>query len=345
MIYFFMKNNDIYSYRRSLSRRDFTRKSILAIAAAGTAGLIGYGFFNKNKLRAINNVRRMGHCAPSVMQTLLDSNNVQDDNMVLYAGAMSGGIAGSTMECGALTAPLMFIGFRNKNLTDISGKLDVITKAQSYINEFTAFNGSIICGRIRQGGFSACMKTIRNFDKPYSKAVRSPAPLTDEAKESYSLLLKTFDDNKFHCAYNVLNDLDRKFLITKELLDASWVFIGGIAFLNLTCGALTAGVLALSSATAKIENSYSRVARMNRLLRNKNNEAMNEEINNFNRAINYSEELGTWFRSEFGSTACHEIWRFNFSVKKDVENYKSGRCVLQCAYIAKKVAQKVNMMI
>jgi len=131
----------------------------------------------------------------------------------------------------------------------------------------------------------------------------------------------------------------------KELLDASWVFIGGIAFLNLTCGALTAGVLALSSATAKIENSYSRVARMNRLLRNKNNEAMNEEINNFNRAINYSEELGTWFRSEFGTTACHEIWRFNFSVKKDVENYKSGRCVLQCAYIAKKVAQKVNMMI
>jgi C_GCAxxG_C_C family probable redox protein len=144
-----MRRNEIIRKKGSLSRRDFIKKSALAIVATSTAGLIGYGFFNKKKLRTINNVRRMGHCAPSIMQTLLDINDVQNPNMVIYAGAMAGGIAGSSMECGALTAPLMFIGFQNNNLASISGKIDVICKAQSYVNKFTAFNGSTICSRIR----------------------------------------------------------------------------------------------------------------------------------------------------------------------------------------------------
>lgn len=340
-----MRSNDIYRGKKSLTRRDFTKKSILAIAAAGSAGLIGYGVFNTDKLRAISNIRRMGHCAPGIMQTLLDINDIQNANMVLYVAAMAGGIAGSDMECGVLTAPLMFIGYRNNDLTGISEKLDVISKAQSYVNEFTAFNGSSICGKIRHEGMPACMRTIRNFNKPFLEAAKSPAPLSDEVKESYSLLLKTFDDNKFHCAHNVLNSLNNKFIIIEELRNSSWVFIGGIALLNRTCDALTAGVLALSSSTAKIEKSFLRVAKMNRMLRHQNNEAMNEEINNFNLAINYSEELGSWFRNEFGSVTCHGIWQFDFSDKKDVESYRSGKCTLQCAYIAKKVAQKVNMMI
>ena len=340
-----MKRNEINKFRKLLTRRDFTKKSILAITAAGTAGLIGYGVFNTDKLRAISNIRKMGHCAPGIMQTLLDINDIQNTNMVLYAAAMAGGIAGSHMECGALTAPLMFIGFRNNNLTTISEKLNVITKAQSYVNEFTSYNGTTICSTIRQRGMPACMKTIRNFNKPFSKSVKNPALLSDEVKESYTLLMNTFADNKFHCAHNVLKNLNGNFTINQEIIDASWVFIGGIALLNRTCGALTAGVLAISSATAKMENSYRRVARMNRLLRHQNNEAMNEEINNFNLAINYSEELGSWFRREFGSVTCREIWQFDFSDKKDVENYISGRCMLQCSYIAKRVAQQVNTMI
>jgi len=266
-----MKRNEINKSRRSLTRRDFTKKSVLAISAACTAGLIGYGFLNTKKLRTIDNVRRMGHCAPSVIKTLLDINDIHNTNLVLYAGAMAGGIAGSEMECGALTAPLMFIGFRNNNLTTISEKIDVITKAQSYVNEFTSFNGTTICDTIRQGGMPACMKTIRNFNKPFSKAVKNPALPSDEVKESYALLMNNFADNKFHCAHNVLKNLYGNFTITQEIIDASWVFIGGISLLNRTCDALTAGVLALSSVTAKIENSYSRVSRMNRLLRHQNN--------------------------------------------------------------------------
>jgi C_GCAxxG_C_C family probable redox protein len=340
-----LRSNDIIMKKGSISRRDFTKKSVLVIMAASTAGLIGYGLLDSKKLRTINNVRRMGHCAPSIMQTVLDLNDIQNNNLVLCAGAMAGGIAGSTMECGALTAPLMFIGFRYNEIASISEKIDVICKAQSYVNKFTALNGSTICSRIRQGGSQGCMKTIRTFYKPFSEALSNPARLSDETIESYSLLLKTFGDNKFHCAQNVFSNLNSNITITKELFDSSWAFVGGIALLNRTCGALAGGVLAISSATAKIENSYSRVARMNRLLRNGNNEAMNEEINNFNRSINFSEELGQWFRNEFGFTTCYDMWRLNFSSKKDVENYISGHCMLQCSYIAKKVAQKVNTML
>ena len=342
---FLEKGDEINRCKGSLSRREFTKRSILAIAGLATTGLIGYTVINSKKLRTVRNIHRMGHCAPSVMQTLLEINDIHNDEMVLYAGAMAGGIAGSKMECGALTAPLMFLGFQNNKLTDITEKLDLIAKAQSYINEFTTSNGSLICSKIRHDGMPACMSAISNFYKQYLKAVSNPAVLSDEAKDSYKVLLNTFDEKRFHCSLNVLNELNGSFNVTKELLDSSWLFIGGIAMRNQTCGALAAGVMALSSVEAKIENSYSRVARMNRLIRKESNEVMNEDVNNFNQSINSAEELGTWFRNEFGSTTCFDILGFNFSRAKDVESYISGSYINKCALITDKVAHKVDSMI
>ena len=325
-----------------ISRRAFARKTVIALAAAG---LLGYTAFNTRKLRAVNNIRRMGHCAPSVMKTLLDINKIDNENLALYAGGMAGGIAGPGMECGVLTAPLLFMGFQYNNPQNISERIKIICKAQSYFNEFNAFNGASLCSRIRQGGMPACMKAVRNFNRQFVKAISVPIYMTDEAKDSYSVLLKSFDANKFHCAHNVLNNLNISYPVKDDLYKSSWIFMGGIALLNRTCDALTAGVLALSSATARIENSYSRVARMNRLLRQKNPEAMDEEINNFNRSINLSEELGVWFRNEFGSTNCFDIWRLDFSKIKNTESYLADNCMLQCRYIADKVAEKVLSMI
>jgi C_GCAxxG_C_C family probable redox protein len=330
----------------TITRRDFAKKSMLAVAALGTTSLIGYGCFNTKKLRSFNNMLKMGHCAPSVMQTLLEMHAIQDTNMVLYAGAMAGGIAGSGSECGALTAPLMFNSFQHGGLSSVEEKLDLINRSQQYVREFSAHNGSCICSKIRDGGMLSCMKAICTFHKPFSKAVSGPCLLSDEEKESYSLLLKAFDERGFHCAHRVLHNLNNHFAITRELLDASWIFIGGLALLNLTCGALTAGVLALSSATAEMEDSYSRTAKMYWLMmHDKVNEAMSEERNHFNRAILLSDELGTWFRNEFGSTTCAEIYGLHFSSVKDVESYISGPCLDHCALIAKRVAEKVGTMV
>lgn len=337
-----MKQKNSTKPGKRISRRTFAGKTIIALAAAG---LLGYTAFNTRKLRAVNNIRKMGHCAPSVMKTLLDINEINNENLVLYAGGMAGGIAGPVMECGVLTSPLIFMGYQHDNPKDISEKLEIICRARYYVNEFTRFNGATSCSMIRQKGMPACMKAVRNFNRLFTNATSAPVNLTTEEKESFSLLLKSFDANKFHCACNVLNSLNKSFPVKDDLYNSSLIFVGGIALLNRTCDALTAGVLALSSATARIENSYSRVARMNRLLRQKSPEAMDEEINNFNRSINLSEELGIWFRREFGSTNCFDIWRLDFSKIKNTERYLADNCMLQCRYVADKVAEKVLSMI
>ncbi len=339
-----MKNDSSNKTRGSLTRRDFAKRSIIILAGAGTAGLVGYGLFNTKKIRAFNNVLRIGHCAPTVMQTLLGINGIQNTDMVKYAAGLAGGIAGSDMECGVLTAPLMYIGYSNSNPTGINEKLNIISLAQSYIHEFNAFYGTTICSNIQQSELS-CRHAIINFYKPYSRAVKNPAPLSDEEQEAYTLLLETFDEKKFHCSHNVVENLTSNFNVTKELYDSSWPFIGGIAMLNRTCGALTAGAMAISSATEEIESSYSRVARMQRLLKKNDNTAMDEEMNNFNHSINLCDELGSWFRNRYGSTNCHELCGLNFSYINDVKSYLSGPCMGYCSNIAKEVAGKVSTMI
>ena len=330
----------------SITRRDFTRKSLLLAAALGSGGLIGYGILDKHRLIARNNLLRMGHCAPSVMQTLLGISDLDNDNLILASGGMAGGIAGPETECGALTAPLMFLSFTNNNIQGTPEKIEVIEKSQSYFNDFTQLNGSPLCGRIRySGGQSACRKAVCRFHRTYTRAVEDPTSLSPDTKKSYSLLLEAFNDNKFHCAHNVLDNLPPNFVVSRELYDSSWIFIGGIAMLNRPCGALAAGVMALSSVTPEIENSYSRVARMNRMLKKNDPQALDEEINEFNRAINLSEELGSWFRNEFGSFSCRDIWGYDFTRYGDAENFINGHCMEICSKnIAGKVARKVSSM-
>jgi hypothetical protein len=75
------------------------------------------------------------------------------------------------------------------------------------------------------------------------------------------------------------------------------------------------------------------------------NRAMDKEMNNFNRSINLSDELGLWFRNEFGFTSCYDIWRYDFSKTRDAESFIAGQCMKQCSGIGEKVARKVNSMV
>lgn len=328
-----------------MNRRKFTGKSVLALAGICTAGMAGYIVLNPEKMRTFNNIHRMGHCAPSIMQTLLDINDIDDQQPVVLSGGMAGGMAGPDTECGALTSPLMFLGIKHKGFENPGGNLNLIAAAQSYIAAFNKCNHTDKCSIIRKSGIHACRKVMYNFYDLFSSSILSPVVFSDETRKSYSYLLEIFDERKFHCAHNVLNNPDLKIPVDRRMLDSSWLFNGGIAMLNHTCGALAAGVIAISSVTSKVEDSYTRVAKMNRMLRKKNNRAMDDEINNFNRAINLSDELGYWFRSEFGSTSCIDIWGYDFSKFNSAETYISSGCMMQCRYIAGRVAQKVSEMI
>jgi C_GCAxxG_C_C family probable redox protein len=328
-----------------ITRRAFVFKSAIAVAALGTAGISGYSVLNDEKTILFLNYHRMGHCAPSVMETLLQINHIKNPGLVKTAGAMAGGIAGPRMECGALTAPVMYLGYQKKMPESDNDKLLMIRQTQSYFNAFLHDNGTTICTNIRDKKENGCWKAISGFYSAFEDSINNPLSLSSETEESYLLLLNAFKDQRFHCSHNVLNELKTQTGQQKELYAASWPFIGGIAMLNRTCGALAAGVMALSYSVANIETSFFRVASMNKMLRENDEDALSNDVNQFNNAINKARKLGTWFSREYGSSTCLDICGYNFSQRKDANNYLSGNCMQRCSLITEKVAAKVKSMI
>ncbi len=56
---------------------------------------------------ALSNLIHMGHCAPTVMQTLLDISSTRKEWLVRLSAGMPGGIGNTGHECGAVTSPLV----------------------------------------------------------------------------------------------------------------------------------------------------------------------------------------------------------------------------------------------
>ena len=63
--------------------------------------------------RSLENLSCMGHCAPTVMQTLLDAAHIDAPGLVRACGGLPGGIGNTGEECGGVTAPLMLLGLRH----------------------------------------------------------------------------------------------------------------------------------------------------------------------------------------------------------------------------------------
>ncbi len=62
--------------------------------------------------KSLANLLRMGHCAPTVMQTLLDISALDKEWLVRFSAGMPGGIGNTGFECGALTSSLALLGLR-----------------------------------------------------------------------------------------------------------------------------------------------------------------------------------------------------------------------------------------
>jgi len=330
----------------TLSRREFTGRSLIALIGFGVTGIAGYKMLQSTRAKALLNYYSIGHCAPSVMQTLLEINDINSPDLVQFAGAMAGGIAGPAMECGAFTAPMMFLGHMKRIPSGINEKLMVIRQGQSFYTQFNQSNGSTICSIIRsRKNEDGCRKAVYGSFNELRHGIEHPLTLSSETEESYSLIINTFENAGFHCSHNVLNRLKNHVSLKTGLYEVSWPFIGGVTMLNRTCCSLAAGVMVLSSFLAKKENSFIRVAKMNRMLKENDNTAMNNEINGFNKSINSGRELGIWFRKEFGSTSCFDICGYNFSKYQDAKKYISEGCMSKCDHITEKVAEKVATMI
>ena len=63
--------------------------------------------------RSLANLAKMGHCAPTVMQTLLDASEAEAPWLVRLVAGLPGGIGNTRAECGGITAPLVVLGLRH----------------------------------------------------------------------------------------------------------------------------------------------------------------------------------------------------------------------------------------
>lgn len=99
--------------------------------------------------RSTSNRLRMGHCAPTVMKTLLDASGTEAPWLVKLAAGLPGGIGNTSGECGGVTAPLILLGLRHGLDPDDDGSPVVVSKGRDLLRRFGTLQGTIACREIR----------------------------------------------------------------------------------------------------------------------------------------------------------------------------------------------------
>lgn len=98
--------------------------------------------------RSVGNLLRMGHCAPSVMQTVVDASASEAKWLVKLTAGLPGGIGNTRGECGELTAPLVLIGLTHRR-DEVAGGLPVaVEKGHDPLRGFEALHGTTECRAI-----------------------------------------------------------------------------------------------------------------------------------------------------------------------------------------------------
>lgn len=297
--------------------------------------------------RSVSNLLRMGHCAPTVMQTMLDASDTDAKWLVLLMAGLPGGIGNTGSECGGLTAPLVQIGLRHGRDETDDGLPLVVEKGHELLQRFTARSGTTQCREILGDARVPlrCIGVVREAPAMCAQclAAQTGCAIAPDARRAYRELYEHWQQQGFHCADAVFAELDTADT-PAELTDAVTAFMGGTVFTGMTCSALTAGVMALGLALGEIEDSRLRVARMIALMAVGGN-AIADDVNAFNRVVNLGHDLARWFEAEFGSTQCRALTGCDFATTQGVHAYIEHDGTSQCARIARLVAERVTEMI
>jgi C_GCAxxG_C_C family probable redox protein len=310
--------------------------------------ILSYGTKMIYRSRGFNNLLKMGHCAPAVMQTILDLQNSKEEWLVRMTTGMPGGIGNTGFECGGITSPIIQLGLKYGLSAKNGGLPTVINAGHDYVRRFQKCNNAILCREIlgdRRVPLP-CIRVVRLAPELYSQTDfnNNPETISDESKEAYQLLYSHMSANCFHCSHAVLNHLGDTIPVTQELVDGTSGFIGGTLFKGLTCSAFTTGLIAVGIKLGETEDSYLRVIRMLAMMTVGGN-ALADQVNKTNRLTNIGHRMSEWFKKEFGSTLCHEITQCDFSSSVDVKRYIDNDSVTICKTIAEKVAKQAERII
>lgn len=298
--------------------------------------------------RGFDNLLKKGHCAPAVMQTILDLGNTKDDWLARMTTGLPGGIGSTGFECGGITSPLIQLGIEYGLSTKNDGLPAVIYAGHDYMQKFRKCNNSILCKEIlgNRRVPLPCIKVVRHAPELYmqTKCKNDLSAISGEAREVFNLLYSHMSSNSFHCAHAVLKQLSDTIPITPELLEGTSGFIGGTVFKGVTCSAFATGLMSVGLKLGELEDSYLRVIKMLATMMVGGN-ALADNMNKTNRLMNIGNRMSKWFAKEFGSTICREVTQCDFSSFKDVQRYIGKGSVNTCKIIAEKVARQAEEII
>ncbi len=346
--------------KMKITRREAIMKASLAPAVVGIdrgvpafAGVRGDASGKKTLTDSdyrgvcMGNMLRMGHCAPAVMRTILDISDRREDWPVRLVAGLPGGIGNTGFECGGLASPVAMLGDSCDLEAMHEGLPLVLYKGRDYLRRFVDCNKTCLCSEIQgKKGMMACMRAMRHSPEMFAKTMsdESVKAIPGEERKALASLYSHFKAKKFHCANTVFEKLKDLIRVDRDLMSCGSGFIGGTLFKGMTCGAFTAGVMAVGLALGEIENSRLRVIRMIALMMT-GGDALRDDINKFNRIMNIGHRMSEWFMKEYGSTQCRDITRCDFSDLSGVKGFQRGKRIEQCRKIADSVARRVREII
>ncbi len=298
--------------------------------------------------RGLANLLKMGHCAPAVMQTLLDLEDSKEEWLVRMTASLPGGIGSTGYECGGITSPLIRFGLEYGLRAGDDGLPLVIHAGHDYDRRFQQRHHSLLCKEIlgKRRVPLPCIKVVCLAPELYrqTSCEAGSEAIPGETRDAFLLLYSHLRASDFHCAHAVLKQMGDTIPVTRELLDGTSGFIGGTAFNGLTCSAFSAGLMAVGLKLGEIEGSYLRVMRMLAIMTAGGN-AMADHLNKFNRLVNIGHDMAKWFGEEFGSTLCRDVTQCDFSSIGNVQGYIGKGFVTNCQIIAEKVAKQAERII
>ena len=201
------------------------------------------------RTRSLVNLLHMGHCAPAVMQTVLDITHTEQEWLVKLMAGMPGGIGNTGFECGGITSPLVILGLRHSLREMRDGLPLIFDQGHDYYQRFFDNNAASFCKDIQVPGRLPirCIHCVRHSPELLAETLASDNryAIPAEQREAYSRLYAHLTQNDFHCAHAVFQHLSHTLPVNQELLDATSAFLGGTLFKGITCSAFTAGVMAM----------------------------------------------------------------------------------------------------
>jgi hypothetical protein len=234
------------------------------------------------------------------------------------------------------------LGLRHGLRTVDRGLPRAFSLGDAYRRRFLESHGTVLCKEIRGERRlpTPCIKVVSLAPVRYARMGGNDDGVTpsNERREAHVRLYNHFAEHNFHCARAVLQSLTRTIPITRELLDAVSLFMGGTLFEGQTCSALTAGIMAVGLKIGEIEDSPLRVLRMIATMA-MGGDAFKDGMNKFNRAMNTGHTMARMFRAEFGSTQCRSVTGCDFSLLMGAGDYMEADSISRCRVIAARVAE------